>query len=183
LSRAQDRRESRIRAGGWTTLGSFRGSWILAAVWSHVMRIGVSVSYGRGARSARVPRAALEAGSPVRLDPLVHGLPRPAQRVVRHLLRREDDRQPAGVGERRLRRGTGSRARHARHEEAHGELRLGRGDHADRRRLRPGGVGRPLRGGDAQCPGSPEEQAGRDALAVRRRPGPRAPAGGRPWTR
>src|SRR5499433_1071560 len=67
----------------------------------------------RGARAAGLPRAPLEAGPPVRLDPLVHGLSRPAQRVLRHLLRQEDDRQASGLGQRRLRQGAGSRAGHA----------------------------------------------------------------------
>ena len=67
-----------------------------------------------GAGAARVPRAAVEAGPAVRLDPLVHGLPGPAQRVLRHLLRQEDDRQAPGVGQRRLRQGARGRARHAR---------------------------------------------------------------------
>ena len=45
----------------------------------------------RGARAARLPRRSLEAGLPVRVDPLVHGLSRPAQRVLRHVLRQEDE--------------------------------------------------------------------------------------------
>ena len=61
-------------------------------------------------RAARVPRAPLEAGTAVRVDPLVHGLPGPAQRVLRHLLRQEDHRPAAGVGQRRLRQGAGGRA-------------------------------------------------------------------------
>ena len=56
--------------------------------------------------------------SPVRVDPLVHGLSRSAQRVLRHVLRQEDDWQAPGVGQRRLRQGAGGRARHARRQEA-----------------------------------------------------------------
>ena len=112
----------------------------------------------RGARAARVPRAAVEAGPPVRVDPLVHGLPGPAQRVLRHVLRQEDDGQAPGVGQRRLRQGAGGRPRHPRHEEAPRALREGRGDHADGRRLRAGGVGRPLRRGQAVGPRHREEQ-------------------------
>ena len=72
----------------------------------------------RGPRAARVPRAAVEAGSAVRLDPLVHGLPGPAQRVLRHLLRQEDHRPAPGLGQRRVRQGARDRARHARSQEA-----------------------------------------------------------------
>src|SRR5207245_1852990 len=96
----------------------------------------------RGAGAAGIPRAPLEAGSAVRVDPVVHGLSRPAQRVLRHLLRQEDDGQAAGLGQRGLRQGAGSRARHPRSEETARALQEGRGDHAGGRGLRAGGVDR-----------------------------------------
>jgi hypothetical protein len=53
------------------------------------------------------------------------------------------------------------RARHQRPQEAPRALREGRGDHAERRRLRTGGLGRALRDREADRPRYREEQAGR----------------------
>ncbi len=111
-------------------------------------------------RAARVPRAALEAGSPVRVDPLVHGLPGSAQRVLRHLLRQEDHRQAAGLGQRRLRQGARGGPRHPRPQEAARALQEGGGDHAAGRRLRAGGLGGALRGQEAVGGRTREEQGG-----------------------
>src|SRR5881628_2052652 len=73
----------------------------------------------------------------------------------------EDDRQAPGVGQRRLRQGARGRAGHQRSQEAPRALREGRGDHAERCRLRPGGVGRAVRDGQADGSGHREEPPGR----------------------
>src|ERR671918_13022 len=114
------------------------------------------------AGAARLPRRALGAQLPVGVDPLVHGLPGPAQRVLRHVLRQEDRGQAPGLGQRRLRQGAGARARHARRQEAPRPLRQGRGDHADRWRLRARRLGRSLGRGQAAGERAREEQARRD---------------------
>ena len=144
ISRSRPSRAARMAEDHADHAGRGAGAKPLAEAVQAVLLDNLNMKVDLSARAARVPRAAWKQDLQFVWSAVSMDYPDPHNEYFRHVLRPEDHGPRQAWVHGRLRQGARDRARHARSKEAPRAYE-GRGDHADRRGLRPGGLGGALR--------------------------------------